>query len=46
VRGAGSSYDGDYYVQQVKHRIKRGEYKQNFTLLREGRGAASSRVAL
>jgi hypothetical protein len=46
VRGAGSSYDGDYYVQQVKHRIKRGEYKQNFTLLREGRGAASSRVTL
>jgi len=44
VRGAGSSYDGDYYVQQVKHRIKRGEYKQSFTLLREGRGASASRV--
>jgi hypothetical protein len=44
VRGAGSSYDGDYYVQQVKHRIKRGEYKQNFTLLREGRGSSSSRM--
>ena len=27
VRGAGQSYDGDYYVQEVTHRIKRGEYK-------------------
>ncbi len=40
VRGAGESYDGIYYVKQVKHRIKRGEYKQSFTLLREGRGSS------
>jgi len=39
VRGAGQSYDGNYYVQQVSHRIKRGEYKQSFSLRREGRGA-------
>jgi len=44
VRGARSSYDGDNYVQQVKHRIKHGEYKQIFTLLREGRGVASFRM--
>jgi len=39
VRGVGQSYDGHYYVKEVTHRIKRGEYKQNFTLTREGRGA-------
>jgi hypothetical protein len=39
VRGAGHSYDGSYYVKQVTHRIKRGEYKQSFSLSREGRGA-------
>jgi hypothetical protein len=36
VRGVGLNYDGPYYVKQVKHSIKRGEYKQNFTLSREG----------
>jgi len=39
VGGAGFSYDGTYYVQEVHHRIRRGEYKQSFTLTREGRGA-------
>lgn len=39
VRGVGQSYDGMYYVQEVTHRIKRGEYKQSFSLRREGRGA-------
>lgn len=38
VRGTGDSYDGAYYVKQVTHRIKRGEYKQSFSLSREGRG--------
>jgi len=46
VRGAGGSYDGTYYVQQVVHQIGRGSYTQSFTLLREGRDAASSRLAL
>jgi hypothetical protein len=36
VRGAGFSYDGLYYVDGVTHRIKRGEYKQNFQLSRDG----------
>jgi hypothetical protein len=36
VRGAGSAYDGLYYVESVTHNIKRSEYKQNFTLSRDG----------
>ena len=36
VRGAGPAFDGLYYVQSVTHKIKRGEYKQDFTLTRNG----------
>jgi len=36
VRGAGLSYDGMYYVKTVTHNLKRGEYKQSFTLSRDG----------
>lgn len=36
VRGAGSTYDGMYYVRTVTHNIKRGEFKQSFTLSRDG----------
>jgi hypothetical protein len=36
VRGAGYCFDGLYYVKNVTHRIKRGEYKQSFTLTRNG----------
>jgi hypothetical protein len=36
VRGAGMAFDGLYYVQSVTHNIKRGEYKQSFTLSRNG----------
>jgi len=36
VRGAGITYDGLYSVDSVTHNIKRGEYKQNFTLSRDG----------
>ncbi len=39
LRGAGFTYDGLYYVKSVTHRIKRGEYKQQFTITREGLGA-------
>ena len=46
VRGVGLSYDGDYYVKQVTHNIKVGEYKQSFTLTREGLGARKSTVEL
>lgn len=36
VRGAGLTYDGLYYVDSVTHNLKRGEYKQNFSLSRDG----------
>jgi hypothetical protein len=36
VRGAGITYDGNYYVKSVTHNLKRGSYTQNFTLNREG----------
>ena len=39
VRGAGYNYDGLYYVKSVTHNIRKGEYKQNFTLTREGLGS-------
>lgn len=36
VRGAGLAFDGLYYVSSVTHKIKRGEYKQSFKLVRNG----------
>jgi hypothetical protein len=36
VRGAGIAYDGMYYVNSVTHSLKRGEYKQNFSISRDG----------
>jgi hypothetical protein len=36
VRGAGIAFDGLYFVRSVTHNIKRGEYKQNFSLVRNG----------
>ncbi len=38
VRGAGLQFDGLWYVRSVTHRIKKGEYKQSFSLKREGLG--------
>jgi hypothetical protein len=40
VRGAGEHYDGSFYVKNVTHKIdvRKGEYKQTFTLTREGVG--------
>jgi hypothetical protein len=34
VRGAGMAFDGLYFVKSVTHSIKRGEYKQSFSLSR------------
>ena len=36
VRGAGEAFDGLYFVKNVTHQIRRGEYKQDFTLVRNG----------
>jgi hypothetical protein len=44
LRGAGYSYDGYYYVKSVSHTINRKEYKQNFSLAREGTGSLTQRV--
>jgi hypothetical protein len=34
VRGAGITYDGQYFVDSCSHTIKPGSYKQSFTLTR------------
>ena len=39
VRGVGFNYGGNYYVKSVNHSIKKGEYKQRFTLTRAGVGS-------
>ena len=44
VRGAGPAFDGLYYVKSVTHKIKRGEYKQDFTLTRNGLVSTVPRV--
>ncbi len=36
VRGAGVAYDGLYYVKSVRSTLKRGEFKQSFSLTRNG----------
>ncbi len=45
VRGAGTAYNGLYYVNSVTHRIKRGEYKQSFNLVRNGLVSTIQNVA-
>jgi hypothetical protein len=44
VRGAGEAFDGLYFVKSVTHSIKRGEYKQSFTLTRNGLVSLTPRV--
>jgi hypothetical protein len=39
LRGAGYSYDGLYYVKRVTHSITLQQYRQRFTLTREGVGS-------
>jgi hypothetical protein len=36
VRGAGTAYDGLYFVKNVTSSIRRGEFKQSFNLTRNG----------
>lgn len=45
VRGGGVAFDGLYYVRSVTHEIKRGEYRQSFSLSRNGLVSTVSRVA-
>ena len=44
VRGAGMLYNGLYYVKSVTHHIKKGEFKQDFVLTRNGIGSTVSSV--
>ncbi len=44
IRGAGFSYDGNYYVKEAVHKISPGTYTQNFTLTREGTGTLTPAV--
>jgi hypothetical protein len=44
LRGSGKAHDGIYYVKSVTHKIKRGEYRQSFTMSREGLGSLVSKV--
>lgn len=44
VRGAGPAFDGLHYVTSVTHRIRRGEYRQDFTLSRNGLLSTVSKV--
>lgn len=44
VRGAGSNYDGDYYVKSVSSTLRAGEFKQSFRLTRNAFGSLSSEV--
>ncbi|MEA5593277.1 hypothetical protein [Rivularia sp. UHCC 0363] len=46
LRGAGYSYDGLYYVKSVTHKISKGEYKQSFTVTREGTETTVQRVSV
>jgi hypothetical protein len=39
IRGAGMTYDGNYYVRRVTHTITVGDYKQSFQVSREGTGS-------
>jgi len=41
LRGAGFQYDGYYYIKSVTHQLRDGDYKQQFTLTREGLGSTT-----
>jgi hypothetical protein len=42
VYGAGEAYDGTYFVKTVTHDIKRGDYTQQFTLVRNAFGPVAA----
>ena len=44
VRGAGTAFDGLYYVQSVTSSLKRGEFKQSFELSRNSLVSTVSKV--
>jgi hypothetical protein len=46
LRGAGTAFDGLWYVTSVTHELKRGEYKEQFTLSRNGLVSTVPSVAI
>ncbi len=44
LRGVGHSYDGVWAVKSVTHSLQRGEYKQQFSLARDGLGALTPKT--
>jgi hypothetical protein len=44
MRGAGKTYDGEYYVAKVTHKITPESYVQEFELSREGTGSTTETV--
>lgn len=41
LRGVGMSYDGLYYVKSVTYVLRKGSFKQRFSLTREGLGSTT-----
>lgn len=41
LRGAGRAHDGFWFVDEVKHVLQRGDYRQQFRLTREGTGTTT-----
>jgi len=46
VRGAGSAFDGLYFVKSVTSTLKRGEFKQSFQLSRNALVSSYNTVAV
>jgi hypothetical protein len=46
LRGVGDSYGGLYYVKSVTHTLSQGQYKQSFTITREGLGSTVQKVTV
>jgi hypothetical protein len=44
LRGAGTAYDGLYFVKRVTDKLERGSYEQDFTLTRNGLVSTVPRV--
>jgi hypothetical protein len=41
VRGGGASFDGVWAIDKVVHKLRRNEYRQSFSLSRDGTGATA-----
>jgi hypothetical protein len=46
VRGAGAAYDGTYFVKSVTSTLRRGEFKQSFSLSRNAHVPSSDKAPL